>query len=86
MNDALNVLLVLAGVEQDGLEGCPLALEDILVTVVQAHHCLDDPHPRLDMVLELGMQILIVQVVEYFHKHFQHYHILHTLRVLLNSL
>lgn len=86
MYDPLNVFLVFAGVKEDGFESRSLALEDVLTAVVQAHYCLDNPHPRLNVILELGVQVLVVQVVKYFHQHFQHHHIIRTLGILLHPL
>jgi hypothetical protein len=75
LDGLLDVFLVLAGIKQDGLEGCSLALEDLLARVLQAHDLLEHPHPVAEVVLELGMQVLIVEIVEDLEHHFHDDHL-----------
>jgi hypothetical protein len=72
-NRFLHILLIFAGVKEDRLESCPLALEHMLATISQTHDCLENFHPPLQVVLEFGMQVLIVQIIKYLHEQLQNY-------------
>ena len=67
-NGLLHVLLVLVGIEKNGLEGSSLALEDIFIVIGQLHDFLEHAHPMLQVVLILRVQILVIEVVEQLHE------------------
>lgn len=67
-NGLLHVFLVLVGIEEDGLKSSSLALEDIFIMIGQLHDLLEHAHPMLQVILILGMQILVIQIVKQLHE------------------
>lgn len=60
----LNIIFVLAGIEEDGLEGGSFALEEALIIAGQFHYFPEDEHPSLLVVFEFRVQVLKVEVVK----------------------
>ena len=39
-------------------------MEDLFIDVVEIHDVLEYSHPDVDVILEIGVKVLIVEVVE----------------------
>ena len=70
-NCLLDIFLVLIGIEKNGLKSSSLALEDAFVMIGQFHDLLEHAHPMLQVILILGVQILIIQIVKQLHEYLQ---------------
>ena len=67
LNQVLNILFVFVWVEKEGLQGPSLTFKHLFVVGIgQRHNLLENVHPIGKVVFKFRMQVLSVQVVEYF--------------------
>jgi hypothetical protein len=84
-NGSFDVFFVLAGIEQYGFQSCSFAFENVLVCILDIHDLFENVHPVGEVVLIFWVQILVVQVVEYFDENLQYFHLVNIVLVLLDS-